>query len=164
MTDNVYQINFKRLARWWTPHPLRTASWLKFIGCILLVPAALHTAFLLYRKQKLYQLKITPQKVYLERMLNDKFGGTVKNIYIDDGEDHPPIYLYQEEEAKPVYLYQAAEDKPQWLYTEGEAGELRDDFVVFVPSIIVFDPVEMASVVRQYKLAGIKFKIQTYTL
>lgn len=160
MPYNSYDINFYKLAVWLTPHEYRKEKFLIILKALVYPLIFVHNVFLKYRKAKLYQLMITPQVCYLERLLNDRYDSELRRIKIDDGIFHLPIYIYQEDEIKPVYLFTEDENKPVYLYTDGEAGEVLDDFVVLVPVDIIFDMNEMKSLLNIYKLAGTKYTIQ----
>ena len=118
--------------------------------------------FINFRKNKLYELGINSQVCKLEKLLNDRWDFTGRGIYIDDGLEFPPLYLYKDAELKDVYVYKEVEAQPVFLYTNGEGGALADDFIVFVPVAIVFDTLEMRSLIMRFRLPGMKFKIQTY--
>lgn len=156
----MYDIDFKKLVRWWTPVPLRKVFWLTLLGVLVYPVSQLHQLFLRYKKAKLYQLKITPQVCYLEMMLNDSFDNTDRGIYIEDAIWYLPTYIYQEAELKPVYISMESEAAPVIVYTESEAGEFRDDFVVKVPATVLFNIEEMKGKIDSYKLAGTHYKIQ----
>ena len=130
------------------------------MGCLITPVSILHQRFLLYRNAKNYQLFITPQVCFLERLLNDGFDFTLRRIRIVDAIWYLPTYIYQEAELKPVAIYQEAEFNPVYLYTENEAGEFKDDFVVKVPAGLVFNENEMRGKLDAYKLAGTHYKIQ----
>lgn len=141
---------------------MRKETLLAFVGMLVTPISSLYVKFIKYRKAKLYQLMITPQKCYLERLLNDRFDYTQRRIYIDDGIDKTPLYIFINPELKPKYIFKTTESQPKYIYTSGESGIYKDDFVVFVPVDVVFDTAEMSSLVKAYKLAGTKFKIQLY--
>ena len=162
MSDRIYDIDYIKLKGWLTADPLRQSRLLRYLGALVLPIVTLYQGFLLYRKAKLYQLMITPQKCYLERLLNDRYDFTLRRIYIDDGQDKPPYYIYVKAEEKPKFIYTKSEAQPAWIYTRGESGNIADDFVIFVPVDVVFEVPEMTSLVKAYKLAGTKFKIQTF--
>lgn len=163
MNQNIYDINYQKLIKWLTPVPLRGVKFLSLMGVMVFPLVSLYQAFLLYRKAKIYQLMITPQKCYLERLLNDRYDFTNRRIYIDDGVDKPPTFIYQNAELKPLYIYNRSEGQPQkYIYTGGESGDLKDDFTVFVPLAISFESAEMISLIKGFKLAGTKFKIQKF--
>ena len=92
-------------------------------------------------------------------MLNDRYDFTQRRIVISDSEWHLPWYLYQDDEEKPEYLFTEGENQPVILYTDNEAGEVKDDFVVLVPSDISFNMDEMSSLIDADKLFGTHYKI-----
>lgn len=153
---SIYDIDFGKVVRWNLRRKKRKPRILALLNAMAKPVILLYQDFLKYRKAKLYQLMITPQKCYLERLLNDRYDFTQRRIYIDDGLDKPPIYIYQNAELKPLYL------GSKIIYTRGESGDLKDDFIVFVPLDLVFENAEMTSLVKVYKLAGTKFKIQRF--
>lgn len=153
---SIYDIDFSRVVRWNLRRKKRKPRILALLNAGAKPVILLYQDFLKYRKAKLYQLMITPQKCWLERLLNDRYDFTLRRIYIDDGADHPPVYIYQDAELKPLYLGSAT------IYTSGESGALKDDFIVFAPMDLVFEEAEMISLVKVYKLAGTKFKIQRF--
>lgn len=162
MSNKIYDIDFRKVVRWNLRRKKRKPRILALLNAMAKPVTLIHQDFLKYRKAKLYQLMITPQKCWLERLLNDRYDFTQRRIYIDDGVDHPPTYIYQDAELKPLFLRQAQEDKPVTIYTSGESGDLKDDFVIYVPVDIDFEDAEMTSLVKAYKLAGTKFKIQRF--
>lgn len=153
---SIYDIDFSKVVRWNLRRKKRKPRILALLNSMAKPVVLLYQDFLKYRKAKLYQLMITPQKCWLERLLNDRYDFTQRRIYIDDGVDHPPTYIYQDAELKPLYL------GTKIIYTGGESGDLKDDFIVFVPMDLIFEEQEMMSLVKAYKLAGTKFKIQRF--
>lgn len=160
MAYNVYNIDFKKFVKWWTPYRWRRLFLLTLLGVLVYPIAQLHQLFMRFKDAKLYQLKITPQVCYLEMMLNDGFDPAGRGIYIVDAIWYLPTFIYQDAELKPVYLKQDGEDLPVHLYTESESGEFRDDFIVMVPAGVVFNIDEMKGKINAYKLEGTRYKIQ----
>lgn len=162
MNAIVYDINFKKIIKWWTPLQICKTIWRTYLGVLVTPIAQLYQMFLLYREAILYDLMITSQVCYLEMMLRDRYDFTLRRIYITDALERPPLYLYQEAEDHPVYLYKESEGQPVYMYTDGEGGDYADDFIIMVPIDIVFDPVEMISLVMGKRLPGMRFTIQTF--
>jgi len=158
--DILYQVLYNKLAVWLTPKNLRKTTLLILLKATLYPIILLHDAFTRYRDAKLYQLMITPQVCYLERLLNDRYDYSSRRIRIDDPISHDPWFIYLQEELKPKALYLEQENKPVFLFTEGEAGKAKDDFIIYVPLDIAFDENEMRSLVDNYKLFGKHYKIQ----
>lgn len=153
---DFFDINFNQLVEERIPPRMRRPRVLAFAKALSMEVSRQHNQFRVNRKSNLYRLAITPQVCYLERMLNDRYDYTNRRIYIGDGNDQPPTYIYQSAEQKPLYL------GSQTIYTGGESGELKDDFIVNVPAVIVFEDAEMVALINVYKLAGTKFKIQRF--
>jgi len=162
MSDRIYTIDYKKLIQWLTPQILRQSKFIAWMNVLVKPVNFLYQSLLNYRKAKLYQLMITPQKCYLERLLNDRYDYSLRRIYINDGLDKPPFYIFMDSELKPQWLYRHSEAKPDWIFTGGESGTITDDFIVYVPSDITFEQPEMISLVKAYKLAGTKFRIQLF--
>ncbi len=160
--SDFYDIDFNALMEERIPPRMRQPRLLAFAHALSAEVNRQYQLFRLNRKANLYNLGITPQVCYLEKLLNDRYDFTQRRIYITDGIDYPPTYLYQDAEEKPLYLFQESEAQPVHLYTEGESGELTDDFIVWVPVEVDFEEKEMISLVKVYKLAGTKFKIQRF--
>jgi len=161
MNPNIFDIDHGKLRQWMVPGRIRKSRILAFLQVLQSTVSFLYQDLLRFRKQKLYELKITPQVCYLERLLNDRFDFTQRRIRIVDSIDKPPYYIYQRAELKPKYIHTRAEGKPAYIYTRGESSLLQDDFVVLVPTGLMFEEAEMRSLVKVYKLAGKRFKIQS---
>jgi hypothetical protein len=154
VNSSIYDIDYNKLAQWLLPPALRKDKTIGWLAALIRPVVWLYQVFLRYRKQKLYELTITPQVCYLERLLNDKYDYTQRRIRIVDAIDHTPLFIFQTAELKPVYL------GAKYIFTDSEAGDIQDDFVIKVPKDITFQDAEMISLVKQYKLAATKFKIQ----
>lgn len=161
--NNTYTMDWAKLIRDNTPARLQLPKVLAWAAVYINPIITVYQWLLQYRKAKAYQLLITPQVCYLEKILNDRFDFTSRGIYIADGQYKPSTYLYRRAELKPLYLYRRTETKPHILYTRGESEAYSNDFIVFVPLTLVFDVYEMIGVVKYANnLPGTKFKIQTY--
>lgn len=147
---------------WLLPEQLRLPKLKAWLNIAISPVIYLYQLFLQYRKNKLYEISITPQICRMQCLLNDRYDLILRRIYIDDAKEFPPVYLYRDAETKPVYLYRDAEDLPVYLFTDSEGAIIGDDFIVFVPVSIVFDVLEMRSLVKKFKLPGMRFKIQTF--
>lgn len=160
MNVKIYHIEYNKIKSWLVPGRIFRGRLLAYLSIVISTVVFLYQDVLRFRKRKLYELMITPQVCYLERLLNDRFDFTQRRIRIVDGIDKPPFYIYQQAELKPKYIKQTTENAPRIIYTSGESAALQDDFIIKVPGAIVFEEAEMRSLVKAYKLAGIKFKIQ----
>lgn len=158
--DTLIDVSFGKLAVWFSPKRFRKTLMIILLRSSVAPVIALYNDFIRYRNLKLYQIMITPQVCYLERLLNDRFDLSLRRITIGEPVYNDPWYLYQEEELKPEFLYQESEALPAYIFTDGEAGASKDDFTVLVPLDIDFDINQMSSLLNQYKLFGKRYKIQ----
>lgn len=158
--EQTYIIDFSKLTRWLLPAFIRKAKMMYWLLALVTPIIVLYGDFKRYRTAKKYQLLITPQVCYLEKMLNDAFDYTLRRIRIVDAVWFPPLNIFKDAESKPVFIYTLAENNPVALYTEGEVGLFQDDFIVEVPAAVVFNEAQMKASINNYKLAGTKYKIQ----
>ena len=160
MNNAIYNIVYTRLKLWLTPGLLTKAKLLAWLGIMVAPVQFLYQDLLRFRTQKLYELAITPQVCYLQKMLNDRYDYVQRRIVIVDAMEQDPVYIFRTSENKPQFFYRRSENQPVYFFTRGESGALRNDFVIQVPAAIVFPSAEMRSLVQTYKLAGKKFAIQ----
>jgi hypothetical protein len=159
---NPFDVDFFKLSTWLIPKSLRRVKIGVLFKASMFPLFYVHNVLLKYRDAKIYELNITPQVCYLEKLLNDRFDYTQRRIYIIDGEWHLPLFIFQEQELKPVHLFKETEGKPMPLFTDGEAGSVLNDFVVMVPLQVQFSDAEMSSLINRFKLFGTKYTIQTF--
>lgn len=107
----------------------------------------------------LYQMQHDGRVIYLEKVLNEHFQitdydsknhETTKKIFIEDAFFKPKTYIYQSIEEKPIYL--------GTVYLGG--NEQVYNFIVKVPTSLIFNENEMKFILDYYKLAGKKYKIE----
>lgn len=159
-----YVINYTKLVTQRIPFDLRFPEVVAYLMILAAPFIGLYNNFLLFRDQVIYKLTITPQVVYLEKMLNDRYDTTLRRIYIMDGQEYAQLFIYRKAELKPLFLYRKSEvAKPKnYLYVSGEVGQSTFDFVVFVPVEIPFDQNEISSLIESYALPSKDYNIQTF--
>ncbi len=107
-----------------------------------------------------YRIKITPQVVYLEKLLNDRFDPELKRIRIVKGVAYEAIPLYLKDEIKPQKFYKKEEGIPQVLYTKEETLNFEVDFIVQVPIDVPFDMNELRAYLDLDVLPSKTYKVQ----
>lgn len=164
MNVKRYIINYTKIVNERIPEEIRTTDLVAYVMVLILPVVFIYNLFLAFRNLVLYRLEITPQVVYLEKLLNDRYDDDERRIYILDGNQYEPKYLFTKAELQPIFLYRKSEvSKPKtYLFTKGEVGQFTYDFVVYVPISIEFDENEMKSLIEGFKLASKFFKIQTF--
>lgn len=156
MNNKIFDINHNKLVIWTTPERIQKPRITEWYQSLIKPVVTLYQAFRRYREAKDYQLSITPQVCYLEKLLNDRYDYTLRRIYIEDSIDKLPTYIFVEAELKPVYL------GSKTIYTNAEVGFAPNDFIIHVPLALqfTFEEPEMLSLVKAYKLAGMTPKIK----
>lgn len=156
---NIYTIDLEKLAHWMVPVRWRMKKLMAWVKAMAVTWTDLFNRFSLYRNRIKYNLLISPQVCYLEKALNDKYDPIDRGIVIEDAEEFFPVHLFTRAELKPVYLFRRSEDKPEYLYRRVEMAQFGVDFIIKVPSDVVFDDPEMRMYVTGYKLATKTFAI-----
>lgn len=158
--SSIFEVDFIKLSRLLMPPRLRKINHVSWVQALINPVNSLYQQFRRNRDANLYRLKITPQVVYLEKLLNDRYDIAEKRIRLVDAINFEPVYIYQEAEDKNRALYLESEAKPVYLYTEEEIGQVSADFYVMVPASVSFDESEMIALIDTYKLAGKSYKIK----
>lgn len=160
----MFSVNFKNIIdqnlppKTGTDTPI-TKAWLySLIQPII----ELYAIFSSYRIQALYTLSFTGQVIYLEKLLNDTFNNGGTEIFIEDGGKIAPFIFNTEENEPDLFIYNTEENEPDFFIYNTEEYPGNIDFIVKVPTALVFDDNHMKSLINKYKLAGKNYTIQTY--
>jgi hypothetical protein len=162
INTNIYKVNWFKLVSWLLPSDLFMPKTFALCKALATPIATLHTNFLAYRKQCLYDLTITPQICWLVKLLNDKFDYVQRRIYISEGERGDNIYLFQDAEDGNEYLFQNAEVEQIWLFNDSEVGNNPAHFVVYIPASVASKIDVLKSILNIYKLPSRRYQIQTF--
>lgn len=155
-----YTIDYNKLIKWLIPIPFFGKRIYAFLRVMIVELKAVYNAMLSQKDNFIYYLTITPQVVYLEKMLNDRYDFFERRIYLLDGRNFDALYIYKKIEEQPVLFYRKSEGStPIYLYLKSEVGNDASDFVVCVPSVVVFNEAEMKSLINTFKLAGTIYSI-----
>jgi len=160
----MYSINWINLVKMLLPPFLRKSKQLAWLTCIISNQITyVYNQFNVYRQQKLYDLSITGQVIYLEKLLNDKYNNGFSGIWIasenistlflaNKAENFTPIYLANKSEISPIYVGNKSEYLQQY------------NFIIWVPISIfnLIDIAEMRSLVDKYRIAGKNYNIQSF--
>jgi hypothetical protein len=140
----------------------KVRAWLR---CLIKPLVRLYYDFLDYREAVLLEISYNGQTMVLERMLNINFPNTNSSIFIENTSNSLPssylYYLHEDQEAPPIYYKSENIDDEGYLYFESEYQQTYD-FIVWVPSSLVFNQTEMRAKIDLYKIAGKRYIIQTF--
>lgn len=146
--DRIVQMN--------TPYRLREPvflSWLKTsVAYLVKIIADLNVLW----EQTIIEVMTTPQILYLEHYLNNRF--TRVDIFISEGYDLGPWFFNTYVEGDPEFYWDIANEN--WLWGNNDAD--TTDFVVNIPSILADQVQLIAACVQKYKLPGMRFIIQIF--
>jgi hypothetical protein len=158
--SKLFEVDFPKLVRLLLPPRLRKIKHVVWLQALVNPVNYLYQQFWRNREANLYRLYITPQVIYMEKLLNDKYDISGRRIRIKDALVYEPEYIYQEQELKPIYIYKEEENKPVYLFTDFEIGSDSVDFFVLVPQDLIYYEDGMTALIDNYKLAGKRYKIQ----
>lgn len=164
MSVNVkrYDINYTKVVNQRIPEDLRKP----ILTALMMVFASpfinIYNLLMSFRTNVIYKLTITPQVVYLEKMLNDRYDTSERRITITDGKTYNSIFLFKKTESKPVFLFLKSEVGflKTFLFQKNETGQFTWDFIVNVPVAVSFNTNELIALVNTYKLASKTYKIK----
>ena len=160
MNDNVFNINFRKLAIEWLPTLLRMPVLSDFVLVLVTSIEVLYNEFLKNRKQNLIKITTTCQKFSMQKRLNDLFDPVERRIEIVKAVLFDGTYLYTEAEddqwrTKTQWLYIDA--LPIYLYTE---AELNSEFDFIVKAPIGTNELQLRAEIEYYMLQSKNYRIE----
>lgn len=155
-------IDFNNLINKLLPISKRKDRVVAFLYLILHPIKTINILFDLFKKDIDYKLIFNGQVIYLEHYLNDLYDNTNRGIYIVDGSRTNQNYVYNRAEQIPsLVLYNRAENTPVYFINNNEVVE-EVNFIIKVPSSVVFNEKIMREQIDIYKSAGKKYIIETF--
>lgn len=147
-------VNFRQLLMILLPISLRVSGWIKTIlNAVATQFESVKNSFDVVLSLINYDIRITPQICYLEKVLNDHFQ-TTPRIEIIDGSIFLTMYFTESWQSEMEYF-----DDEKFM---GDSFVGNDDFVIMVPSGLTQDDRNyIAAVVNKYKLPSKTFIIST---
>mgnify|MGYP003611617738 CR=1 FL=1 len=169
MKDELFNINYKRLALWWLPTFRRKQIILHYIWCLIFPLETLYIEFLKRRKQNLIKMNFNYQKFSIERRLNDAFDPIDRKIEIVNAVQYEGVYLYTEAEINPNnpnYYSDDSNNKMKWLngndkplYSRNESELSSEfDFIVKIPDTAI-NMNQLKAEIDFYKLLSKRYQI-----
>ena len=151
-----FNVNWKKLAVLLTPTFLRGEKMTAWLELIIEGVNQVHYQWLKLRKNNIYSLAHNSQVCYLRGALNDRFDNEQRRILIVDGNKYEREYIYTRGEQKPYFL------GTLFIYSREDYADTGVDFIVRVPSDLIYNEVEMQALIKFYKLASKRLKIEKY--
>lgn len=155
----MFQFNLNRVIHLLIPPLLRKVkfpAWVSVsISDLLIILERLRQ----FREESLRDAKMTPQIIYLEHMLNARYG-TGTEIFISDGYLLGPWIWADTDNPNPEFYMDVVDDS----YVFSDSDMVSISFVVNIPSTLASVVQSIAAMVQKYKLAGKYFIIQIFSL
>lgn len=162
-----YSWNSTNLINWLLPTFLRKPKMVAWLKSLLSPLDEKHQEFLTYVDSKRYELDFTGQVISLERLLNNKYDAADRRIFISQ-EKADEIFFFDDDDisaASKVFFFDDGDvslgSEVAFFFFSDSSGSLSD-FIVCLPSSIIFDEAELRSLVNRYKLAGKEFSVQLF--
>ena len=121
-----------------------------------------YNSFYQFYNDKKYELIFNGQVVYLEHLLNDQFDNVNRGIYITDSPqfDDDVVLFNESENNEETVFYNESEGEPSVVFYNEAEVQTWPDFIVNVPSAVVFNEIKMKAYLNKYKLASKNYIIQ----
>lgn len=124
----------------------------------------IYNEFITNRLINLDRVKYTGQTMSLEEMLNQQYPSANGGIYILNTINVLPVeHIYNLSDGQlENYIYNLSDGQAvSYIYNVSDyVGGV--DFIVYVPSAVVFEEIKMRLQIDRYRLAGKIYTIQTY--
>jgi hypothetical protein len=151
----MFNIDFDRLAILLLLTFLRKQKLVAFVQCCFKPIDDVHYNWQQKRLEDWYKLQHTGQVCRLRKVLNDQLDNTQRRIRIGNGNAFKRSHIFTDAENKPKFL------GTFFIRSKNEYENTGVDFVVFVPqSIIDQEPFRLDYIIKFYKLAGKRYRIQ----
>jgi hypothetical protein len=161
MLDQLFNINYKRLAVWWLPTSLRINVIINFCYVLIFSLETMYIEVLKGRKQNLIKMNHNYQKFSVQKRLNDAFDPIDRRIEIVNAVMYEGVFLYTEAEddqyhSKTKWLFD--DNKPIYLRTEAELYS-EFDFIVKIPDTNI-NQYRLRAEIDFYILPSKRYKIE----
>ena len=133
MDVNIYNVDFVSVIQGNLATFLRKITRVSWLGSLVSPVVALYNVYLQFRTDKIYQMSHNSQVVYLEKVLNDKFDNSLREIRVQNSALLEPVWHYDTQDNKPVFYYDTADNKPVWFRNQADFDNYNSDFEVIIP-------------------------------
>lgn len=153
----IFSIDFEALIEQLLPIRWRKPLMRRWLLCLQAPTIALYQSLLTYRASVKQQLKYNGQVVYLQAALNDGVDTIARRIFLSEGNNSMPLWLYTPAEEAPLFLnLRGVAGRTDYtytgLFTRIETVASRYDFIVWVPSTLLYDPIYLKGLIDSLRL------------
>jgi len=133
MNVQIYNVDFTKVVLGNIETFLRTTVRVKWLGSLVSPVVALYNVYLQFRTEKIYQMSHNSQVVYLEKVLNDKFDNSLREIRVQNSALIEPVWHYNKQDEKPVWYFDKQDNIPVWFRDQADFDNYNSDFEVIIP-------------------------------
>ena len=102
----MFNVNLTSVLTWLVPPFLRGKTLIALLKALVLPLQNIHISLDAFRTKKQYELSVTSQVIWLEKMLNTIFDPLNELIYIEDIGAVEQVYVaHKYENHRPPYIY-----------------------------------------------------------
>lgn len=142
------------------PPLIRQQFIIAFLSAVFKPLDTLQAEFYTYYSDKKYELTWNSQVIMLEHLLNDQFDNIDRGIYIEDAEQTPNKFWFNVMDAnEETYLFNDAESEDPYYLNNTSEYDTDVDFIVNVPTGVVFSSDLMKYFIDKYRCAGKRYLI-----
>ncbi len=145
MSDNLFNIDFRKLAVLWLMTDLRKNRMINFIHVLIFPLVSLYVEVMKNRKQNLIKMNHNFQKFSVQKRLNDAFDRIERRIKIVKSVRYEGVFLYTDSEIDRNaldYFSTNLNNKMKWVFSDDKPLYLRSDselssdydFIVEIPN------------------------------
>lgn len=169
MSDNHFNIDFKKLAVLWIMTDLRKNRMINFVHVLIFPLVTLYVDVMRNRKQGLIKMDHNYQKFSMQKRMNDAFDRIERRIKIVNAVQYEGVYLYTEAETDPThpsYFSTDPNNKMKWLFGDENPLFIRSeseltsdyDFIVEIPDTNI-NQIMLKAEIDFYVLASKRYLI-----
>ena len=155
-----YSVIFISLCQYLIPSFLRKTKLISFLKVMLSSLQNMNDEFVLFVESKVYEMSITSQVIYLEKLLNDNFDYELRRIYIEDAVNLDTVFLRYENEQRDnvVIRYESEGVLTDCFRYESEYND-SNSFIVRIPNSVT-NITLLKALVNKHRAASKLFDVQ----
>lgn len=115
--------------------------------------------FYVFFEQNKYNLQFNGQVMNLERLLNEQFDNVANGIYITDAINVNEVFLFNKEEGNELTFLHNKIEVADPYYLQNSMEIENRDFIVNIPSAVVYNADLLKFYVNKYRAFGKRWKI-----
>lgn len=155
MANNIFNINFNKLAQLLLPLVLRKKNITAFLNSFFCPSKTLNNNIKRFRADKQNQMSYNSQVCYMRKMLNDKYDNYLRRITVEQATKRGFLWIYRRAEEKPLILGRI-------MINRRDVIDLENEFIVNIPSQLRANEPGIRAHIEYYKLATRQYTLKYF--